>query len=115
MELPPDLFIELSEGARFETDQPFATRRGTPRVSIYIEAMLVRLTAGKAGPPAAVKVNDLSARGVGLEFHETFAVNEPFALRFVRRDGSPLWIHCVVARWQPIGEDRVAVGAKYVK
>ena len=115
MELSPDIFVELSENARFERDTPFADRRGAPRVVVTIPAMLVRLAGGKPGAPAPARVVDLSARGVGLEFNEAFHVNEAFALRFVRRDGSPLWIHCVVARWQPIGENRYSIGGKFVK
>lgn len=114
MELSAELFAELSEGARFETDSPFAAQRATPRVSIAIDAMMVRLGATRS-PPVAVKVNDLSARGIGITANAPFHVNELFAIRFVRRDGNPLWIQCAVARWQPVGENLFAVGAKFVK
>ena len=115
MELSPDIFLELSEGARFVADQPFSDeKRSAHRVNIAIDAMMVRLGATRT-PPAPVKVNDLSARGLGLEASEPFVVNENFAIRFVRRDGSPLWIQCTVARWQPIGQSVYAVGAKFVK
>jgi hypothetical protein len=115
MELSPELFTEISEGARFQTDSPFADdKRTAPRISIAIDAMLVRLGAART-PPAPIRVNDLSARGIGMEATEAFHVNEQIAVRFVRRDGTPLWIQCTVARWQPIGENRVAVGAKFVK
>ncbi len=115
MELSPELFVELSEGARFEADAPFANRRSSSRITIAIDATLIRLSSGCTHVPAPAMVRDLSARGVGVEFNEPFQVNEPFALRFTRRDGSPLWIHCVVARWQPIGDNLFAVGAKFVK
>jgi hypothetical protein len=114
MELSPELFIELSEGARFQSELPTGEKRSASRVTITIDAMMVRLGANRS-PPTSVKVNDLSARGLGLEANEPFHVNEQIAVRFVRRDGSPVWVQCTVARWQPIGENLFAVGAKYVK
>lgn len=115
MEISSELFLELSERARFEPEEEGNDRRAAGRVQISLDAAVLRLSRGINAKPMAVKVRDLSIRGVGFECSETFRVEEEFALRLTRPDGSPVWIQCVVGRWTPISERLFAIGAKFTK
>jgi hypothetical protein len=115
MEISSELFLELSERARFEPEEDTKDRRAAGRVQITLEGAVLRLSKGMNAKPVVVKVRDLSIRGVGFECPETFHVEEEIALRLTRTDGSPVWIQCVVGRWTPISERLFAIGAKFTK
>ena len=80
-----------------------------------MEVMLVRLGPGRDNTPAPAKVRDLSSRGVGIEFKDSLHVEEPFAIRVPRRDGTALWIYCVTVRWSPLRHDLYSIGAKFTR
>lgn len=117
MELPADLFSELAEGARFERVIPGsgAEKRTAARVQISMEASILRLNAGPNVKPMSAQIRDLSSRGIGIECGERFHVTEMFAIRFLRQDGTPVWVQCEVTRWLPVAQDRFAIGAKFEK
>jgi hypothetical protein len=114
MEITAELFHELCEGAHFEPEET-GGRREAGRVQICLEGAVLRLSRGPHAKAMAVKVRDLSIRGVCVECPESFHVQEEFALRLTRVDGSPVWIQCSCARWSPISERLFAVGAKFTK
>jgi hypothetical protein len=115
MEIPSDLYLELCDGARFEPEDVTEDRRSASRVQISMDAAVVRLSRGPHAKPMAVKIRDLSVRGVGFECPEPFRVQEEFALRLTRLDGSPVWIQCAVGRWTPVTDKLFAIGAKFTK
>jgi hypothetical protein len=113
MELPPDIFQELTAGGRFAPQSAASELRAAPRVQATLSVLLLRLNGDKNAKPMPATVRDLSTRGVGLEFHEPIHVNDPFALRVQRADGSALWIHCVSVRWSHIDGKACSIGAKF--
>jgi hypothetical protein len=116
MEITAELFLELSQHARYEPEEyDGKDRRAIGRVQISLDAAVLRLSRGIHAKPMAVRVRDLSIRGVGFECEERFRVEEEFALRLTRADGSPVWIQCVVGRWTPISDRLFAIGAKFTK
>ena len=115
MELPQEIFEEMAAGAHFETESTFAEARKASRVRISMEVLLVRLGSSRDPKPMPAKLRDLSSRGVGLEFSEALHVEEAFAIRVIRRDGSPLWIYCQAVRWSPMRDKLFSIGAKFTR
>ena len=131
MELSAELVAELTEGAHYEMDPPFTSLRDARRVRVTMEATVVRLNGDRPNSPLnaanssvqnvaqnaalPVTIRDLSSRGVGIECAMTVRVHDEFAIRLFRRDGSPLWIHCAVTRWQPIGKNINVIGARFTR
>jgi PilZ domain len=113
MELPEEIFKELSAGATFDRSSPGARLRAMPRAKMSIEASVVRLGPGRDSKPVAARVVDLSMHGVGLEMREPIHADEPFAMRLKRKDGSALWIYCMAVRWSVLGKDLCSVGARF--
>src|SRR5258708_33877906 len=66
-------------------------------------------------PRRPATIRDISTRGVGLEFSEPIHVGEAFAVRVRRRDGSPLWLHCLTARWSPLSKNACSIGATFTR
>jgi hypothetical protein len=115
MELPEEIFKELTAGAVFDRASPAATQRATPRARVEFDVPLLRLNEGKDARPINVKVVDISAQGVGIESQQPIHSGDPFAIRFKRADGSPLWIQCTTVRWSVLDKNRCAIGAKFVR
>jgi hypothetical protein len=113
MELPPEIFEELTVGATCAPQTPGSDKRVTPRVLIRLPVAIVRLTGKKDAKPMPAVVRDLSVRGIGVEFSEPIHADDLFAVRLHRRDGSPLWLHCVCVRWSPIDGKQCSIGAKF--
>jgi hypothetical protein len=116
MEITSELFLELSNGGCFEPAKyDRKDRRAASRVQISLEATVLRLSRATNAKPMAVIVINLSIRGVGFECNESFRVQEQFALRLARLDGSPVWIQCAVSRWAPINNHLFTIGANFTK
>jgi hypothetical protein len=113
MELAAELFAELTEGAHYEMEPPMARLREARRLRVTMEATVVRLDEGRNSPPMPAVVRDLSSRGIGIECGMAVHVKDRFAVRLGRKGNTPVWIHCEVARWQPIGEKLYVIGAKF--
>jgi hypothetical protein len=113
MELPAELFAELTEGAHYEMEPPSARLREARRLRVTMEATIVRLNDGRNSLAMPAVVRDLSSRGIGIECAMAVHVKDQFAIRLMRKSSSPVWIHCEVARWQPIGEKLYVIGAKF--
>lgn len=114
MDLPEDIFQELTEGATKLPRTGEAAARTVPRVQATMTVTLIHLTGDKAARPQTATVRDISTRGVGLEFSEPIHVGCQFAIRLSRRDGSHLWLRCVSARWSPLDATLYSIGAKFV-
>ena len=113
MELSPEIFEELIAGAKIALETPSSDKRITPRILTQLPVTIVRLTGKKDAKPMSAVVRDLSARGIRVEFSEPIHANDLFAVRLSRRDGSPLWVHCMSVRWSPIDGKQYSIGAKF--
>jgi hypothetical protein len=113
MELPAEIIEELAGGAKAAPPTANSDKRMSPRLLTDLPVTIVRLTGKKDGKPMHAVVRDLSARGIGIEFSEPIHVNDLFAVRLHRRDGTPLWLQCMCVRWSPIDGKQYAIGAKF--
>ena len=114
MELPAEIFEELTGGARFQPQTGDAAARAAPRAEATLSVSLILLNGDKSARAQTATIRDLSTRGVGLEFTEPILVDAQFAIRLSLRDGSHLWLRCSSARWSPIADKVYSIGAKFV-
>ena len=113
MEIPAEIFQELTAGGSFASTPPGSELRSVPRFVATLAVLLIRLNGDKNAKPMPATIKDISTRGAGLEFSEPIHVNDPFAIRLPLRNGSFLWIHCVSMRWAPIDGKVCSIGAKF--
>ena len=113
MELSTEIFQELVGGGKLSPQSGNAELRTVPRFQATVPVTLLLLNGDKQAKPMPATVRDLSTRGVGIEFSEPIHANTAFAIRLQRRDGSPLWLHYISARWSPIDGKIYSVGAKF--
>jgi hypothetical protein len=113
MELPEDIFQELTAGGRLAPAVKGSTQRCQPRVAASMRVMLLRLNGDRNNKPMAATICDMSISGLGIEFSEPIHVNDGFAVRLQRKDGSAMWLHCVAVRWSPVDAKVYSIGAKF--
>lgn len=89
--------------------------RAEARCTMDLGAHVVPLRAGAAAAAMAVRVHDVSIKGIGLQATQALRVAEQFILRVPITGGPPVWIQCIVRRWQPLAADRFFIGAEYVR
>jgi hypothetical protein len=73
---------------------------------------LIPLTDTIAPAPFDVVLRDVSPGGVGFLHCNRLGLDEQFVLLLPSEDGE-VAILCGVAYWQPLGENLVAIGAKF--
>jgi hypothetical protein len=113
MDLPAEIFQELTAGASFAPQPRGSELRAAPRLRTALTVTLIRLDGDKHTKPLQATITDLSTRGVGLQLSEPIHVNDPFAIRLPRRNGKPVWIQCVSVRWSPIDGKTCSIGARF--
>jgi hypothetical protein len=113
MELPEDIFQELTAGGRLAPAVKGSQQRSAPRVAASMQVLLLRLNGNRNTKPMQATVCDMSIGGLGIEFSEPIHVNDGFAVRLQRKDGSPMWVYCVAVRWSPVGAKVYSIGAKF--
>ena len=113
MDLPEEIFQELTSSSTFAPRPSGSEARAAPRLRSTLTVTLIRLNGHKNPKPMQASIIDLSTHGVGLHFSEPIHVNDPFAIRFPRRNGKPVWIQCVSVRWSPIDGKTCSIGARF--
>ncbi len=113
MEIPAEIFQQLTAGGHFAPTPIGSESRITPRFTANLPALLIRLNGDKNAKPISATITDLSASGARLEFTEPIHVNDPFAIRLPLRGGSFIWIHCICVRWAYIDRHVCSIGAKF--
>jgi hypothetical protein len=114
MDLPEEIFKELTIGASFAPQPSGSELRAAPRLRpAPLAVILIRLNGDKNAKPMQATIIDLSTHGVGLQFSEPIHVNDPFAIRLPRRTGKPVWIQCASVRWSPIDGKTCNIGARF--
>src|SRR5258708_3592182 len=83
IELPPEMFAELTEGAHYEMEPPLSRLREARRVRVKLEATVMRLGKGRETAPMPASVRDLSARGIGIECGMPVHVKDQLAFRVI--------------------------------
>ena len=113
MDLPEEIFRELTAGAQYLPQKGDAEGRTAPRARASLAVTLVRLNGHKLAKPTSATIRDISTRGVGLEFAEPIHVDDSFAIRLPRKDGSYLWLQCLATRWSPLDGKIYLIGARF--
>lgn len=114
MNLPVALFQEITGCADVRGDGSCGRgKRRAGRIPVSLDTHICRIRQGVRQTPVVAKIKEMSIRGIGLIYIEPMQVGEEFLVRLPRKSGAPLWVHCTVARWQPIGPRFSVIGASF--
>jgi hypothetical protein len=90
-------------------------RRRSPRTQFEFDATLMPFSERFASENLEVPVRDISRGGFRFLHDRPLPLGEQFALLLPESTGRPLVICCVVAYWQPVGENLFAIGARFCR
>lgn len=116
MLLTSELFSQLVSLADSQPSQPAQKdRRRSPRSPAKLEATLMPFSDRFGGENLEVPLRDLSRGGFGFFHDRPVPLGEQFALLLPETSGRPLVLLCVVAYWQPLGDGRFSIGARFCR
>ncbi len=115
MELSNELFSEITgqPGSPPVGETGGTERRTAGRVGLAIKTPVMTFRGGILGPATMVSTCDISIKGVGFVHDQAMHYGEQLLIRLPRQKDKPVWIRCTVTRWQPLGENRYAIGAEF--
>jgi hypothetical protein len=93
-----------------------ARRQERTRVRTHV-AILVRTTdgAGADVQTVQVQVRDISIGGIGILRRTSMHLDEPFIVTLPRGANQTIGVLAHVAYWEPLAEQLVGVGARFVR
>jgi hypothetical protein len=122
MQLTSELFAQLISAAQAQAAaqvqaEPAAQtdRRRSPRSPADLEATLMPFSERLASENFEVSLRDLSQGGFGFFHDRPLPLGEQFALLLPEASGRPLPILCVVAYWQPMGDQLFSIGVRFCR
>jgi hypothetical protein len=114
IELTADQLGTLSAMLRIAgTRKAPSERRRTPRLDVRASVSVALVEDGESGPAIAMRVRDISPRGVALLYTQAMRVGQQLVLTLQRADGPPVQILCTVVHCHP-GKGRLhTLGAEF--
>src|SRR5688572_24408212 len=95
---------------------PESEQRRGPRLpaDAGMRVRLIPLTDSLAAGPVDVALRDVSPGGAGFTFNRRVNLDEQFVLLLPSEQGE-IAVLCAVAYWQPVAQNRFAIGAKFTR
>jgi hypothetical protein len=90
-------------------------KRGAGRIELPVQTVIYSINDTLIGPPHAVNVRDVSVQGIGINTPHAIVSGRQFIISLPRQHSEPLFIYCLVTRWQPLGREQSIVGANFVE
>jgi len=88
-------------------------RRRTQRLDVRASVSIAMVNEGQSGPSIAMRLRDLSPRGIALLHTEPMKTGQQFILNLQRGDGPPVQILCTSIHSRP-GKGRLhTIGAEF--
>jgi hypothetical protein len=114
IELSADQLGQLSAVLRLAGSRTVPSeRRRTQRLDVRASVSIAMVNDGESGPPIAMRIRDLSPRGVALLHTEPMQPGQQFILTLQRGDGPPVEILCTVVH-SLAGKGRLhTIGAEF--
>ena len=114
IELSADQLGQLSALLRLAGSRAVPSeRRRTPRMDVRASVAIALVVDGDSGPTIAVRIRDLSPRGVAVLHTAPMPVGQQFVLTMQRQEGPPVQILCTAVHSRP-GKGRLhTIGAEF--
>jgi hypothetical protein len=114
IELTADQLGQMTAVLRLSGNrQVVSERRRTPRLDVKSSVSVAMVNDGESGPAMAMRIRDLSPRGVALLHTEAMKNGQQFVLTLQRSEGEPVKILCTAVHSRA-GKGRLhTIGAEF--
>jgi hypothetical protein len=112
MDLSPELFQEITESITVVAeDEPRPVDRRAPRLQLNTHLALVPWE--HPSEALSVRVQNLSAGGMGILYSQRLSLDERFVARLPCRQSQTALLLCTVIYWEPLAENLYAIGVRF--